>query len=85
MAAALFLLYTEERKIKENGLTHDLGEDNQINEIILWENWPRRPLKIMHTHSVADNLVEGSMALHCSFVLFLREATVRMFCHSITH
>ncbi len=25
-------------KIKENGLTHDLGEDNPIAEIILWED-----------------------------------------------
>ncbi len=30
-----------ERKIKENGLTHCLGEGNPIVEIILRESWPR--------------------------------------------
>ncbi len=37
-----------EPKIKENGLTHGLGEGNPIVEIILRESWPRGPPKAQY-------------------------------------
>ncbi len=42
-------------KIKENGLTHGLGEDNPIVETILREEWLRGPAKTINTHSVAES------------------------------